>query len=61
MNMKIAIFGATGETGRQLVEQALAAGYQVVAYVRNPSKLNTKHENLTIARADDRTPDHAQQ
>jgi len=52
INMKIAIFGATGETGRQLVEQALAAGYQVVAYVRNPSKLNTRHENLTIVQGD---------
>jgi putative NADH-flavin reductase len=52
MNMKIAIFGATAETGRQLVEQALAAGYQVVAYVRNPSKLNTKHENLTIVQGE---------
>lgn len=50
--MKIAIFGATGETGRQLVEQALAAGYQVVAYVRNPSKLNTKHENLTVVQGE---------
>lgn len=52
INMKIAIFGATGETGRQLVEQALAAGYQVVVYVRNPSKLNTKHENLTIVQGE---------
>ena len=52
INMKIAIFGATGETGRQLVEQALATGYQVVAYVRNPSKLNTKHENLTIVQGE---------
>lgn len=50
--MRITIFGATGETGRQLVEQALAAGYQVVAYVRNPSKLNTKHENLTIVQGE---------
>jgi putative NADH-flavin reductase len=44
----INIFGATGGTGKQLVEQALTAGNQVVAYARNPSKLNTKHENLTI-------------
>jgi putative NADH-flavin reductase len=50
--MRITIFGATGGTGKQLVEQALAAGYQVVAYVRNPSKLNTRHENLTIAKGD---------
>jgi putative NADH-flavin reductase len=50
--MRITIFGATGGTGKQLVEQALAVGYQVVAYVRNPSKLNTRHENLTIVQGD---------
>jgi len=46
--MKITIFGVTGETGRQLVEQALAAGYEVVAYIRNPSKLNINHEHLKV-------------
>ena len=34
--MKLAIFGATGGTGQQLVEQALAAGHQVTAVVRSP-------------------------
>jgi uncharacterized protein YbjT (DUF2867 family) len=46
--MRLAVFGATGGTGKQLVEQALAAGNQVVAFVRNPSKLNIRHEHLTI-------------
>ena len=46
--MKIVIFGATGGTGRQLVEQALAAGHHVVAYARNPSKLNINHEQLKV-------------
>ncbi len=46
--MKITIFGATGGTGRQLVEQALAAGNEVVAYIRNPSKLNINHEHLKV-------------
>ena len=46
--MKIVIFGATGGTGRQLVEQALAAGHCVVAYARNPSKLNINHEQLKV-------------
>lgn len=51
--MKITIFGATGGAGKQLVEQALSAGDQVVAYARNPSKLNTiKHENLTIVQGE---------
>lgn len=46
--MKITIFGATGGTGKQLVEQALEAGNEVVAFCRNPSKLNMRHEHLTI-------------
>jgi putative NADH-flavin reductase len=45
---RITVFGATGETGKQVVEQALAAGYEVVAYARNPSKLNVSHEHLTV-------------
>ena len=46
--MKIAIFGATGETGRQLVEQALTAGHEVAAYVRDQSKLGINNEHLTV-------------
>ena len=46
--MKLTIFGATGGTGKQLVEQALAAGNHVVVYVRNPSKLEFLHKDLTI-------------
>jgi putative NADH-flavin reductase len=45
---KIAVFGATGETGKQIVEQALQAEYEVVAYARNPSKLNVSNEHLTV-------------
>jgi putative NADH-flavin reductase len=48
--MKITVFGATGGTGKQLVEQAPGAEYEVVAYVRNPSKLNITHEHLTVVR-----------
>jgi len=43
----IAVFGATGGTGRQIVEQALAAGHHVAALVRDPAKLDIKHPNLT--------------
>jgi uncharacterized protein YbjT (DUF2867 family) len=45
---KITIFGATGGTGKQLVEQALTAGYKVVAYIRDPSKFKISHNNLSI-------------
>ena len=50
--IKITVFGATGGTGKQLVEQALAAGYEVVAYARNPSKLNITHEHLTVVQGE---------
>jgi putative NADH-flavin reductase len=50
--MKLTIFGATGGTGKQLIEQALAAGHRVVAFVRNPSKINTRHEYLTIVQGE---------
>jgi putative NADH-flavin reductase len=33
--MKVAIFGSTGGTGRELVKQALAAGHEVTAFARS--------------------------
>ena len=50
--MRLTIFGATGRTGKHLVEQALEAGYEVVAFARNPSKLPAAHEHLTIVQGD---------
>src|SRR5512132_787406 len=37
--MKLTIFAATGGIGQQALEQALAAGHDVTAVVRNPNKL----------------------
>src|ERR1700720_3068189 len=37
--MKLTIFGATGATGTCLTRQALAAGHEVTAVVRDPSRL----------------------
>ncbi|CAO4148446.1 Sugar epimerase YhfK [Methylorubrum aminovorans] len=37
---KILVLGATGGTGRQIVAQALARGYDVTALVRSPGKAN---------------------
>ncbi|MFL6468349.1 MAG: NAD(P)-dependent oxidoreductase [Pyrinomonadaceae bacterium] len=50
--MKIAIFGSTGSIGRELVKQALGKGYSVTAAAREPSKIDVKHENLCMVRAD---------
>lgn len=46
--MKIVVFGATGGTGKQLVQQALGQKHEVTAFVRNPAKLDIKHENLRV-------------
>lgn len=46
--MKLAVFGATGGTGSQVVKQALAAGHQVTALARDPGKLGFTDPNLTV-------------
>lgn len=46
--MKLAIFGASGRTGRPLVEQALAAGHAVTALVRTPSSFPINHGRLNV-------------
>lgn len=38
--MKIAVLGATGGTGKAFIEQALGAGHEIAALVRDPSKLD---------------------
>jgi uncharacterized protein YbjT (DUF2867 family) len=38
--MKLLVLGATGGTGRRIVSQALARGYEVAALVRSPEKAN---------------------
>lgn len=46
--MKLAIFGATGKTGRLILEQALAAGHDVTALVRDPSKVTARNQSLRV-------------
>ena len=48
--MKLAVFGATGGTGKQVVEQALAAGHTVAVLVRDPAKLAINNPALTVKR-----------
>ncbi|XP_069034415.1 flavin reductase (NADPH)-like [Embiotoca jacksoni] len=50
--MKIAVLGATGQTGQYLVNQALQQGHTVTAIVRNPGKLTVHHDNLKVVEAD---------
>ncbi|MBM7112692.1 NAD(P)-dependent oxidoreductase [Archangium primigenium] len=51
--MRIAILGATGRTGRQLVRQALDRGHAVVALARRPESLaGLSAPGLEVVRAD---------
>lgn len=56
--MKLTLFGATGSTGSYLVEQALAAGHDVTAVVRDPARVAAAgHPRLHIITADVMDPD----
>jgi uncharacterized protein YbjT (DUF2867 family) len=46
--MQITVFGATGGIGRHVVDQALADGHDVVAYVRTPEKLDRHTPRLRV-------------
>ncbi len=51
--MKLLIFGATGGTGRELLKQALDQGHHLVAFVRDPTKLEEfQSPNLRVIRGD---------
>ena len=50
--MRVVVFGATGSVGRHVVEQGLARGHDVTAFVRDPAGLDLAHEGLTVFRGD---------
>jgi len=51
--MKLTIFGASGATGTCLVRQALDAGHEVTAVVRDPARLRVPaHARLDVITAD---------
>jgi putative NADH-flavin reductase len=48
----IALFGATGATGLLLVRRLLERGDRVVAYARNPSKLDIVDDHLAVVQGE---------
>ncbi|NDL56082.1 NAD(P)-dependent oxidoreductase [Phytoactinopolyspora mesophila] len=51
--MKIAVLGATGGTGRHVVQQALEQDHSVTALVRSPDKLaDLRHDRLHVVGLD---------
>jgi putative NADH-flavin reductase len=56
--MRLTVFGATGGIGTQVVRQALEAGHEVIAVVRDPSRLAVPpNPLLRVMRADVMDPE----
>lgn len=54
--MNVIVFGATGSTGRLVVESALSAGHFVTAFVRDPKRMPLTHPQLRIVEGDAMDP-----
>jgi len=50
--MNVIVFGATGRTGKLVVQEALARGHQITAFARNPQALESARPNLLIVQGD---------
>jgi putative NADH-flavin reductase len=50
--MKIVVFGATGPTGKLLIEQALQQGHFVTAFARDPAGLGIVDARLRVVTGD---------
>lgn len=48
----LAIFGATGNTGKYMIPKALARGFKVRAMARTPEKITEINDNLTVIQGD---------
>jgi len=48
----IIVFGASGGTGLEVVEQALEAGHHVTVLLRHPDKFSIRHEQLRVIQGD---------
>jgi putative NADH-flavin reductase len=50
--MNIVLFGATGNIGKVILQEALDRGHHVTAIVRDPGKLSVQNPNLKVATGD---------
>lgn len=48
----VALIGASGFVGTAILNELLNRGHKVTGIVRNPEKVNVRHDNLTIVKAD---------
>jgi putative NADH-flavin reductase len=54
---RLFLLGATGGTGRAILEQARQRGHAVTAFVRSPEKLETVRDGVTVVKGDPRSVD----
>ncbi len=47
---KIALFGVTGQTGKEFANIALQNGCEIKALARNPEKLDIQHPKICVAK-----------
>ncbi|MGH3412355.1 MAG: NAD(P)-dependent oxidoreductase [Marmoricola sp.] len=50
--MRLTVFGATGGTGRALVDDAVGSGHDVTAVVRDPSRFGDRSGPVRVVRGD---------
>jgi putative NADH-flavin reductase len=50
--MNLLVFGASGQTGQEVVREALARGHSVTAFVRDPAKLGEVKGKVRVIRGD---------
>ena len=50
--MNITIFGASGQTGKILLEKALSEGHHITAYVRSENSIDKEHSQLKIIKGE---------
>ena len=49
------VLGATGRTGKEVLDIALARGHEVTAFVRSPAKITRRDPRLTVVKGDPRS------
>jgi putative NADH-flavin reductase len=54
--MRVLILGATGRVGKLIVEQALPRGHHITALARDPAKLGSVPNGVTVVHGDVRDP-----
>ncbi|PPC75653.1 flavin reductase [Pokkaliibacter plantistimulans] len=53
--MKVTLFGATGKTGKYLIQEGLKRGYDITVFIRKGSQFN--YQNVRVVRGDLTNPD----